>query len=201
MKITVEMVMAKKTCPYYTLERLSKLAGDGLTLLEILNLDIPEKDRIWAVTRFLPDIENRKFAIWCAKSCKSEIPEIIAYIYAIERFYMLKTGTEEKMISASWAAYSASYQAADSASYQAADSAAYKAADWAASRAAYSAAYSAAYRAAHWAAYGAAYGAAYWAAYGAADSAAYGAAAAYGVCRESQLAYLREICARIEEAE
>ena len=42
--------------------------GWSMTLCEFLAIeDIPPKDRIWIVTRFLPDRENRLFAVWCAK--------------------------------------------------------------------------------------------------------------------------------------
>ena len=121
MKITAKMMFEKEPCAGYTLEKLQELAGEGLSLLQILSLNIPDEDRVWAVTRFLPDIENRKFAIWCARQCNN-IPEITASIDTIERYYILNTGTKDEMI----AAYSAAYSSADRAAYSSAYSAARK---------------------------------------------------------------------------
>ena len=164
MNITTKMIMAKKPCSEYTKEIVSGLIGKGKTLLEILSLKIPDDDIIWCVTKFLPDIENRKFAIWCARQCKTDIPEIKLYIDAIENYYIKKTISKEELDAADWATYRAAYRAASRAADWAASRAAYRAADWAASRAASRAAYWAADWAAYWAAYRAAHRAADWAA-------------------------------------
>ena len=140
MNITTKMIMAKKPCSEYTKEIVSGLIGKGKTLLEILSLKIPDDDIIWCVTKFLPDIENRKFAIWCARQCKTDIPEIKLYIDAIENYYIKKTISKEELDAADWAAYRAADWAADWAAY----GVAYMAADWAADWAEYRAASSAA---------------------------------------------------------
>ena len=172
MKITVEQILAKNPCTEWTEKRLRKYIGEGKTLSEILNLKkISIDDKIWCVTKFLPDAANRIFAIWCARQCSTKYKEIATYIEVIEAYYAGQATKEE-------------LQAADRAADWATCSAAYSAADWAADRAARSATYSAAYRAAYWAAYSAArsaarrvaYRAAYWAADSAADRAAYKAA-------------------------
>jgi len=147
MKVTVDMIMGKTPCEEWTRERVEEQIGEGKTLLEILDLDIEARGRIWAVTRFLPDEINRAFAIWCARQCKPDVSEIREYIDTIERYYAGEATKEE---------------------LEAADRAAGSAADSAADRDAYSAAYSAAY----WAAYSAV---AWAAAGGAAQRAADGA--------------------------
>ena len=73
-KITVSMIMKKKPCPDWPEEKVKKVIGMGKTLIEFIDLDIDILDRIWVITRFLSDDKNRKFAIWCARSCKSELP-------------------------------------------------------------------------------------------------------------------------------
>ena len=45
---TVEEAMLCDPCPEYPEERVRELLGDGLTIGQILDLDIPAKDRIWA---------------------------------------------------------------------------------------------------------------------------------------------------------
>jgi hypothetical protein len=121
MRITTEMIMAKKPCADYTTERVHELIGDGKSLLEILAGDIPVEDRIWVIAQFLSDLENRKFAIWCARRVnRNNIPEITAYIDAIEAYYITGSGTEDQMRAAYWAAD----RAADSAADWAADGAA-----------------------------------------------------------------------------
>ncbi len=155
-KITAEMIMDKEPCEDWTEERVRKYIGKGKTLKEILEIkEVSEEDRIWCVTRFLPDKTNRAFAIWCAQQCRTDVQEIKDYIKVIKRYYAGKA-TDEELMAAERAAYRAAYWAADGAAYWAAERAAERAADWAA------------YKAADWAADGAAYmaadGAAYWAA-------------------------------------
>ena len=139
-RITVEMIMDKKPCEDWTEERVRGYIGKGKTLEQILKLkDVSPDDKIWCVTRFLSDKTNRKFAIWCAEQCKTDVQEIKDFIKVIKRYYAGKATAEE---------------------LKAANRAAYWAADWAADWAAYGAAYRAtnwaAYRAADWAADGAA---------------------------------------------
>jgi GGDEF domain-containing protein len=114
MRITTEMIMAKKPCADYTTERVHGLIGDGKSLLEILAGDIPAEDRIWVIAQFLSDLENRKFAIWCARRVnRNNIPEITAYIDAIEAYYITGSGTEDQMRAADRAAYRAADGAAE----------------------------------------------------------------------------------------
>jgi len=152
-KITAEMIMDKEPCEDWTEERVRKYIGKGKTLKEILEIkEVSEEDRIWCVTRFLPDKTNRAFAIWCAQQCRTDVQEIKDYIKVIKRYYAGKATDEELM-----AAERAAYWAADGAAYWVAERAAYRAAYWAA----YKAAERAVERAAYMAADGAA---AYWAA-------------------------------------
>ena len=137
-KITVEMITDKIPCKEYTEGKVRKILGKGKTFLQFLDLDIPEKDRIWGITRFLTDKQNRKFAIWCARQRKTDRVKIKKYIDVTEKFYA-GLATQEELAGA----YSAVDYAADSAAYYAAYSAAYSAAYYAAYYAAYFAAYSA----------------------------------------------------------
>jgi hypothetical protein len=132
-KITVEMIMDKKPCEDWTEERIRGYIGRGKTIKEILNLkDVYADSRIWCVTRFLSDKTNRKFAIWCAEQCKTDVQEIKDYIKVIKRYYAGKATDKELKAAAERAADWAADWAADSAADWAADSAAYGAADWAA---------------------------------------------------------------------
>jgi len=147
-KITAKMVLAKKPCPGHE-EQIKKYFKRGRTIPECLKLldvdEIPTDDKIWAATGFMPDAMNRKFAIWCARQCKTECKEVGEYIDVIERYYNGKA-TQDELNTANRAAYWAAYRAAN------------RAADSAANWAAYSAANRAAYCAANWAAYRAANG-------------------------------------------
>ena len=151
-KITAKMVLAKKSCPGHE-EQIKKYFKMGRTIPQCLKLldvaEIPTDDKIWAATRFMPDAMNRKFAIWCARQCKTECKEIREYINVIERYYNGKA-TQDELNTAYWAANSAAYWAVFRAANSAANWAAYRAANRAANDAAYCAAYRAAYRAACW---------------------------------------------------
>ena len=139
MEITTKMIMGKNPCVDWPEEKVLKTIGKGKTLLELANLKISISDRIWVITRFLTDNQNRKFAIWCARSCKSKIPEINNYIDIIEKYYE-GLATIEELRSAARAAYRAADRATDwaasRAASRAADCAAYRGADWAADMAA-----------------------------------------------------------------
>ena len=67
-RVTIGQVMALDPCEGYTLERVTELFAGRKTmaLTAILGLDIPVEDRIWVVTKFLPEQVNRRFACWCA---------------------------------------------------------------------------------------------------------------------------------------
>jgi len=101
MKITTKMLMAKisaqEPCEEYTEEKIRGLLGDGKTLKEILDMkNVPEKDRIWAVTQFLDDKTNRRIDIWCARQFKTQVKEITDFIDVIEKYYNWKA-TIDKM--------------------------------------------------------------------------------------------------------
>ena len=147
-KITTDMIMSKRPCEEWSRERIQKFLGSGKTVLEILAMrKIPADERIWAVTKFLPEKVNRKFAIWCARQCETEVIEIKKYRDVIEQFYN-GTATKEELAAARGAAYRAAYWASDWAADRVAYWAAYRASYWAADRAADWAAD----RAAYWAA-------------------------------------------------
>jgi hypothetical protein len=171
-KITVAAIRKHSPC-YDPLKIKGVTEETELTLTQCMQFEGgSDADKVWLATRFMTELQNRTFAIWCARSCKTKIKEITEYIDAIENYYIKKTITEEQLSAADRAAYSAAYRTAYRAADRAADRAAYSAADSAADRAAYWAAYSAADSAAD----SAAYSAADWAAYSAADRAAYSAA-------------------------
>lgn len=151
MKITVDMIMEKDPCEVYNRSTVEKLFGENesLTLMQILDLEIPVGDRMWAVTRFLGDRSNRLFAADCAERC-------LAWIGNVE----LKKGTSEligsvrmyangeityKQLAAYRASYMVAYREAYRETYSAADNEAYSAAYWAAYRAEYWEADNAAY--------------------------------------------------------
>ena len=88
--------MDKKPCEDWTEERIRGYIGKGKTIKEILNLkDVYADSRIWCVTRFLSDKTNRKFAIWCAEQCKTDVQEIKDYIKVIKRYYAGKATDKE----------------------------------------------------------------------------------------------------------
>ena len=62
--------MDKNPCDDYDEDTVRGLWGDNdcLSLCDILDLEIPAEDRIWAVTQFLCDRSNRLFAADCAES-------------------------------------------------------------------------------------------------------------------------------------
>jgi len=148
MKITAKDILKHHPCAPWAEKRLKKFLGEGKTLLQIAQMkDIAIDNRIWCITKFLPDALNREFAIWCARQCKTDCKEITEYIDVIEKYYKGQA-TKEELKTADRAADSAAYEAANRAAYcaayEAAYCAAYGAADGAADRAAYEAAYRAA---------------------------------------------------------
>ena len=64
-KITVEEI--RNLGPCYDPNKYVSETWIG-SVLDILKIDeVPSKDRIWVVTRFLSDKINRLFAVWCAR--------------------------------------------------------------------------------------------------------------------------------------
>ena len=173
--ITVKKLMSLDPCPEYTTARVTELwnGRKTMTLCKIMDLDIPADDRIWAVTKLMPERESRLFAADCAESAFDNISNAELKARAKKLIKKARCRANGDITAEQLAAYSAAYSAADSA----------------ADMEAYSAAYSAAYRSA----YRAADSAADSAAYRAADSAAYRAAE-----REKQLVNLRRYCEIIE---
>lgn len=63
--ITVADIRAKNPCCDPTEYVAEDWTG---TLVDVLKMgNVPAKDRIWLVTRFLSDKTNRLFAVWCAR--------------------------------------------------------------------------------------------------------------------------------------
>ncbi len=65
MKITVDMIMAMDPCDEYPESRIRELLGPGLTPLEVLALDIPARDRIWAILNKLIFMNQTMHLIAC----------------------------------------------------------------------------------------------------------------------------------------
>jgi len=106
-KITATAVKKHNPCPGWTLKRLKEALGKGKTLLEVLGAkNVSAANKIWCVTRFLPNDVNRAFAIWCARMCKNIVKEVKDYIDTIENFYAGKA-TERELYAARIAAHKA----------------------------------------------------------------------------------------------
>lgn len=108
------------------------------TLSEWLDLEsekITNTDKVWLAIRFMTDLQNRIFAVWCARQRETKIKEIKDCIDAIENYYIKKTITEEQLnmtLSAIGSAvYTTTISAINSAAYKDADEAANWAAYWA----------------------------------------------------------------------
>ena len=170
---TVDDMMALSPC--YTRARVVELWGPrrGLTALDILDLDIPAQDRLWALWRVLPETERAQ-AIDLTVERAVMTHCVACGVPAVEAWAQAWLSGEDRSATAASAATAANSAAT------AANSAA-------------SAAYHAAYRAAKSAdcAADAAYYAAN-AAYYAANAAYYAADAAYTE-RNAQLADIREV--------
>ena len=117
-RVTVDDIMAKKPCNEYPREQVEALWGsrESLTLTEVLDLDIPAKDRVWAVTRFLSKEEKRYFARWCALQVIHlwNCPDVVKQY--------LETGDEGLRDAAWYAAWNAAWNAASDAAWYAARS-------------------------------------------------------------------------------
>ncbi len=149
-KITTEFIMSHGPCPDYPRSRIDQLIGSGKTPLQILELDIPAKDRVWVMTRsgILTHSELVQFAINCAERVledfESRYPSDKRPLVAIEAAKKwLRNPTSANAANAAYAAYAATY-AANAAAYAAAAAAnaayAANAATYAANAAAYAAA-------------------------------------------------------------
>lgn len=66
-RITVEDILKQNSYGVRSKKRIREHIGDGKTLIDVLNeTSVHAADRIWCVTRFLPDEINRRFAADCA---------------------------------------------------------------------------------------------------------------------------------------
>ena len=127
--ITVADIMKHSPC-YDPLTIPGVTKKTKLTLLQCMKFKgVKDVDKVWLATRFMTDLQNRTFAIWCARSCKTKVKEVGLYIDAIGNYYIKKTITIEQLSAAGSAADRAADSAADWAADRAADSAAYSAAD------------------------------------------------------------------------
>lgn len=68
MKYTVEDIRSLNPRHPYPCERLEALLGDGLMLLEICELALPIKDRLWSMVYLLSEHHVRLFTCACAYS-------------------------------------------------------------------------------------------------------------------------------------
>ena len=170
-KVTRDLLRAANSC-YGAARENELIPENGLTIREVAELDIPVRDKIWAIcyASNAPDNALREFACWCARNALNAAR---------------KVGREPDP--RSWNAVDIAERYARGEASQAELDAAYYAASGNA-RAAYFAAYYAASHAAYYTAYESAFYAASNAAYYTASEAA--SHAAYGIAREEQLAEL-----------
>jgi hypothetical protein len=165
--VTVDDVMAWGPCRDYPRDRVAALWGEheALNAEQILDLDIPATDRLWAVLRrpFLDDHRLRLFAADCAERAlrrerakgHEPDPRSWAAVEAARRFARGEI-TREALGAARGAAWNAAWNAARGAARNAARGAAWNAAGDAARDAAGDAAWNAARNAARGAAWNAA---------------------------------------------
>ena len=68
--VTIDNVMSWEPCKEYTRERVTALfAGrKTITALDVLDMDIPAEDRLWAVLRMVPDPILHEFACRIAEA-------------------------------------------------------------------------------------------------------------------------------------
>jgi len=115
---TVADVVKWGPCPEYTRAEIKKLIGSGKTALEILSLDIPIEDRIWAGVQTLSDKNRRLFACACARRVlpvfEGKYPEDKRPRQAINVSYRFANGkaTEEELEEAETGAWAAARAAA-----------------------------------------------------------------------------------------
>jgi len=126
--ITARMIRSKGSC--YNPTDLDGIdSKTKWTLLEWMNYKHYKDgtaDAIWVFSKMTDERMARRFAIWCAKRCKTDVAEIKDYLKVIEGHYLNGTHTAAEMR----AAYSAAYWAAS------ASASASASAYWAASAAA-----------------------------------------------------------------
>lgn len=121
---------------------------------EILEMDdISAQDRIWEGVQLLSDIENWKFAVWCARHAnQNNVKEIKKYLDAVEAYYIFGTMTKKELGAYRAEYYDAYWAAVDNPKEWVAECYAYRASDWSVDSTAHWAAYNAAYWAAKYSA-------------------------------------------------
>ena len=123
MKITVDQIMGWGPCPEYPRERVEGLIGDGKTVDELLELEIPINDRVWGVCHAIP-VES---AVACAIACAERVLLVFEaerpgddrpgqWIEAAQSYAVYASYAAARASDASDAAYAVSY-AADAAVY------------------------------------------------------------------------------------
>ena len=143
MRITVDNIMAAEPCEGYTRERVEALwdGRDALEPEEILALDIPREDIIWAMTKVVITDDRRRRLIACDITEEIALPiweELSPHDWrlrtAVEtsRRYVHGEATDEDLRAAWDATWSAARSAASYAASDAARSAAWYAAWYAA---------------------------------------------------------------------
>jgi len=69
-----------------------------MSLLDWINYKaekLTDEDKVWLFAKFGTNLQRRKFAIWCARQCKSTSKEIKKYIDTAEKYYIYKTATKK----------------------------------------------------------------------------------------------------------
>jgi hypothetical protein len=157
MIITVDQIISWCPCKEWPRERIAEVVGDGLTPLQICDLDISVEDRLWVLLR--PEVipEKALHLLACdfagralnRERAAGREPDQRAWeALRVKRAWVVGEATDAER-TAAWsaadaAAYSAAVRSAGWSALAAADAAAWSAAD----AAAYSAAYAAAARSA-----------------------------------------------------
>ena len=116
--ITARMIRAQGSC-YNPTELDGIDSKTKWTLLEWMNYKHYKNgvdDAIWVFTHMTDEETARRFAIWCAKRCKTKRKEIKGYLKAIEGYHLKGTHTKEQMM----VAYKAADRGADRAAVSAA---------------------------------------------------------------------------------
>jgi hypothetical protein len=178
-KVTATQIMSWEPCDRYPEKRVKELFSGRkyLTALDVLELDIPSEDKLWAVLRkeMIPEKTLHEFACQVAENAllkereRGREPHEASWkAIEVKRAWLEGKATDEELAAARAAARDAAWDAARAAARDAARAAAWDAA-WAAARAAArDAAWDAAWAAAWAAAWDAAWDAAWAAAWAAA---------------------------------
>ena len=148
-KITRKLLRAADSC-YGAAREKELIPIKGLTIREVAQLDIPTKDKIWAICKAsnAPDNTLREFACWCARNAlnterkagREPDPRSWAAVDVAERYARGEASKAERTASyraafgaasdaASFAAYYAAYYAANAARNTACNVASYAAYD------------------------------------------------------------------------